>query len=407
MFHFADTVFGCRAASGLRQAVKGYQRRKCILVAVFVVFQVTSSAAQTARLSADSMVHSSKHERSHPQRIFISGHSLTDQPIPRYVAAIAESLGRPLSWNRQYLEGSSIKQRSRGGEAGTPQWSGYSQGIDDRNEPVNVLAEFQKPSRHPDQPYDALLITEQHALLGSLVWNDTVFHLRSFQDRFAAHSTAGITYFYEPWLSLDNKSDPKRWIAYERAAAPVWECIVSQLNQTIGSEGRKDRLVRIPAALALAELIERATATPGVPAVTQSSVRSTVDSLLRDNVHLTPLGAYYVALVTVAVMLEKSPEGAWHPSEVTDRQAAALQRFVAEFVSQQRPTALTLSDCRRYVVRSFLWTFLGYIDAAVWRNEMGYFRSLYLRSKLAAQWMVLFLRDGVSNPFDEAAYKRR
>jgi hypothetical protein len=353
------------------------------------------------------MASSSHQVRPHPQRLFISGHSLTNEPIPSYLADIAQSLGQQHSWNRQYLEGSSIKQRSRGDSIDETQWPGYARGFDFKNDPVNVIMEFQKPTRHPGQPYDALLITEQHAVLGSLVWNDTVFYLRNFQDRFAVHNPKGVTYFFEPWLSLDEKKNPRRWIAYERAAAPVWDCVVSQLDRTIVSEGRKDRIIRIPAALAPADRVERAITKPGVVGITRDNAQATVDSLIQDDVHLTSLGAYYVALVIFAVMFERSPESAWHPADVTAQQAAALQRVAAEFWAQRQPAAMTLSACRRYVLTSFLWKFLGYMDAAYWRSEMSYFRSLYLRTKLAIQWPLLFLGGSVNNPFSEAAYKRR
>jgi hypothetical protein len=383
-------------------------RLTATLIACLILWSQTIRLSAQEKLSPATMPKAQSEEGKRPvQRLFISGHSLTNEPIPSYLEAIAKGFGLPLSWNRQYLEGSSIKQRSLGDGGDTTKRVGYTRGLDYKNAPVNVLMEFQKPSRHPDVPYDALLITEQSALLGSLVWNDTVFYLRKFQDRFAAHNPKGVTYFYEPWLSLDSKNDPNRWITYEKAAAPVWDCIVSEMNRTIVSEGRYDRIVRIPAALALVDLIERATTGPGLLGITRESARSTIDSLVEDDVHLTPLGAYYMALTTFAAIFEQSPEGAWLPSEVTEEQARALQRVAAEFAMQKHPPAMPLSACRDYVLRSFLWKFLGYADQAFWRKERGYFGSLFFRSKLAFQWFTLFRNDSAENPFSEASYKRR
>ena len=342
-----------------------------------------------------------------PQRIFVSGHSLTNEPVPSDLAAIATGFGLPVSWNRQYLEGSSIKQRSRGGEAGVTQWTGYQQGLDSANGRVNVLAEFRRPTHHPDRPYDALLITEQHSLLGTLVWNDTVGHLREFHDRFIESNAYGITYFYEPWLSLDSKSDPKRWIAYERAATPVWRCVVDQTNLRIAAEGRQDRIQSLPAALALAGLIELATQGVGVPAITRDSVRATIDSLVADNVHLTRLGNYYIALVAFTYIFRQSPRGAWHPTDVTAEQARALQDVADILATEPQPAAMPLAACRDYVRKSFMWTYLGYTDATEWRREKGYFGSLYLRFKLALQWWWLFSSAAPSNPFADASDKMR
>ncbi len=336
-----------------------------------------------------------------PQSMFVSGHSLTNKPIPRNVAEIAASFGFPLSWNQQHLDGSSIKQRSRGNASDEAPWTGYAQGIDRSNARIDVLDEF---DRQKGTPYDVLLITEQHHLLGSLIWNDTILHFRDFQRRFAAHNPRGVTHFYEPWLPLDDKSDPRRWIAYEREAAPVWQCVIAEMNSKLVTDGRHDRIVSLPASSALAYLLERATQEPGIEGITRSSVRSTVDSLVSDSVHLTSLGNYYISLVTFASIFSHSVEGAWHPADVTAKQASALQSTANEFVQIPRSQPMQLDECRSYVRRSFLWTYLGYTDKTNWRRERGYFGSLYLRLKLAVQWSLLFASSKSSNPFAEAAY---
>ena len=336
-----------------------------------------------------------------PQSMFISGHSLTNEPIPSNVTEIAAGFGFQLSWNRQHLDGSSIKERSHGGVSGEGQWTGYSQGIDRSNAPIDVLDEFH---RRRAAPYDVLLMTEQHHLLGSLIWNDTIRYLRDYQRRFATHNPIGTIHFYEPWLSLDDKSDPRRWIAYERAAAPVWQCVIAEMNRTLVADGGHDRIVSLPAASALAYLLEQATQKPGIEGITRPSIRSTVDSLVSDDVHLTPLGNYYMALVTFASIFSHSVEDAWHPADVTAEQARALQTTANAFLQMPRSQPMPLDECRSYVRGSFLWTYLGYTDRTNWRRERGYFGSMYLRLKLAAQWTLLFASRKAANPFAEAAY---
>ena len=341
-------------------------------------------------------------------RLFISGHSLTNQPVPMYLEAIAKGAGIDLSWNRQYLEGASIRQRSSGSATNdVDDWSGYTSGLDYRNAPVDVLSEFRRPSRHPELAYDALLITEQHGLLGSLVWNQTARYLRDFHDRFITHNSKGRTYFYESWLSLDSKTDPSRWIAYERAAAPVWRCVVAEINAAIAAEGRSDRIVSLPAAVALAELIERATQGGGVPGVTRETVQATIASLVEDNVHLTNMGSYYVALVTFSYIFQRSPFGAWHPPEISSVQASALQDVAASIVSQPPSAAMPIEVCRDYVRKSFMWTYLSYFHDVFWRNERGYMRALYARLQVSLQWWRLFSSDGPENPLSKSAFKRR
>jgi hypothetical protein len=415
----ADTFLaGIRSATAISRKLVGWLGRGCsvwvlhvltksfamLLCGVALLSQTTLGAAQS---NMKTPVHPPVEQQVRvPQRMFISGHSLTNEPLPSDLAAIAFSLGFQVSWNRQHLEGSSIKQRSRGDASDDAPWTGYSQGVDYANRLIDVLTEFRRPAGHPDQPYDTLLITEQHSLLGSLVWNDTVRHLRDFHDRFIERSPNGLTYFYESWLSLDSKDDPKRWIAYERAAAPVWRCIVEQTNVAIVADGRQDRIRSLPAGLALAGLIERATQGAGLPYITRESVRSTVDSLVADDVHLTRLGNYYMALFTFAYMFRRSPKGAWHPADVTAEQARALQEVAGTVAALPQPQTMPIFACRDYVRRSFLWTYLGYTDATHWRRERGFLGSLYFRFKLAVQWLWLFSSDKPDNPFADAAYRR-
>jgi hypothetical protein len=146
-----------------------------------------------------------------PQRVFFSGHSLLDEPLPSSVAAIAQSLGLPLQQARHTPFGTSM--RDRAGAA-------LPDGV------------------------DTLVVTEQHTLIANLVWNDSVGELTRLHQRFIAASPNGRLWFYASWLNLDNRTNPRRWIAYERAASPVWQCI---------------------AALVFASLFERSPAGAAVP----------------------------------------------------------------------------------------------------------------------------------------------
>ncbi len=118
-------------------------------------------------------------------RIFWSGHSLTDQPVPGDVAAIARSLGHELQWNRQYMSGSSIRDRTRGRDAppGHQGWDGYRQGYSLEGEGLDVIEELRRPRTVSGGPYDALVITEIHWVMQQLLWQDSVRLLRHFHDR--------------------------------------------------------------------------------------------------------------------------------------------------------------------------------------------------------------------------------
>jgi hypothetical protein len=291
-----------------------------------------------------------------PMRLFISGHSLTDQPIPDQLAAIANSLGTTIDWNRQYIAGSSILMRSKGSDTGSSDWSGYRTGLHRNAAEGNPVSELRDPRTILGSYYDALIITEQNGVLSSLTWQNTVRYLRHYHDRLIEGNPLATTYFYESWLGLNDKSDPRRWIAYERMASPIWQCIATRINLSLNVEGRADRIASLPAGAALAELIELAITAPGVPGITLGNSRDSVGSIIKDDVHLTELGSYYIALVSYSTISGKAPWKAWHPTTVTELQANSLQRIAWDFVSKYSSTntPLTLDECRNVLRSSFL-----------------------------------------------------
>lgn len=331
---------------------------------------VTATAAQTTSAA--------------PTRVFVSGHSLTDLPMPDYLARVAASLGTPVFWDRQYMVGSAIKYRARGRDQETG-WAGYRQGDNREGRGMDVVEELR---RHP---YDVLVITEQHGVIDSLVWHDTVRHLRHYHDRFIAGNPKGRSYFYEPWLGIPNKTEVRRWIAYERAAAPLWQCIASRINRSLAAEGRHDRIASLPVSLALAELVERATSGPGVPGITGSSTAETLDRLFHDNVHLKPLGAYYMALVVYAVVFERSPVGAWAPEGVSPQQASSLQRVATEATARDRaaPRALTPQACAAALRGPFVGEYLAHMRDDYWAKlDLSPLRATWrrLRNEFKVRW---------------------
>lgn len=333
--------------------------------------------------------------------VFYSGHSLLDQPLPDYVQKIAESLNIPNQWNRQYLVGSSIQLRTQGVGPSAPGWRGYREGYNRDGEGLNIIAELRSP-KTIDGIYDVLVITEEHTMLDTLIQSNTIRLLRHYHEQFVVGNPAGTTYFYEPWFNVDEKADPRRWIAYERAASPIWQCMATRINVALEREGRSDRIVSLPAGLALAALVERATQDAGLLSITRGTVLETVDSLVGDNVHLRPLGVYYVSLVTYASIFKKTPKGAWYPDGVTREQAHTLQDFAWGFVSRyyENYRPLSLEQCRDRLSTDEgiapLWLF---IREAYWRKEMGALRSYVRYRRRVGASKQLFTARSAENPF--------
>lgn len=337
-----------------------------------------------------------------PQRVFISGHSLVDQPLPDHLARIAESLGQPLQWNRQYVVGSTIHDRTRGRDRESG-WAGYATGLNREGQGLDVIQEFRRPRTTDGQPYDTLIVTEQHGVLESIVMRDTVRLLRHYHERFIEGNAHGQTWFYEPWLGVIDKRDPSRWLAYERAAAPIWQCVLTRINTSLAAEGRADRLRPLPASLALATLVERAVQGK-VPGLAAQSAEGVMNLLFRDHVHLTPLGAYYMALSVYAATFGRSPAGAWAPPQVSPPLAAALQQLAWEAVSteQNRRTPLPLEKCGA-ALKALAPVYFEHKRDDYWAQQEASLLNTYRRLRQEAEWRWRLWRHFDGDPFRYSA----
>jgi hypothetical protein len=312
--------------------------------------------------------------------VFWSGHSLTDPPIPDFVAEISRSLGIEAGWNRHSMAGGSLLDRTRGRPPQENGWAGYRQGYNRDSEDMDVVTEFLNPRTIAGDHYDVLVITEVHDLLWPLLHRDTVRLLRHYHERFLEGNAAGQTFFYQAWLGLADLEDPSSWIEYERAASPVWQCVATRVNASLEFEERQDRIGFIPAGLALAELVERAVSEPGLPGISAATPGATVQGLFSDDVHLTRLGAYYIALVTHALIHGSLPSDTWRPDDIEPEQAQTLQRAATEFVAGYRNTnvPLELAECSAYMRDQFA--------AHYWRYEIGWRHQQTLRANGKPSW---------------------
>ena len=281
-------------------------------------------------------------------RLFFSGHSLTDNPLPDYVASIAQSLSTQVWWNQQMMLGSPIRVRTRGNDSNATAFPGYSMGKNRSGSGMNVVSELRQPQTISGQRYDTLILTERHDIVNTLMWENTVAYARHYHERLIEGNPQANTYLYHSWLGVPDKNNPTNWIAYERTVAPAWQCIATRINQSIRLAGRSDQMVYLPAGLALASLVEQATQGSGVAGVTGATIRQTMDRIFSDDVHLTSLGAYYMALVNYASVYRRSPVGAWAPVGVTAAQAQSLQAVAWQAVASHYGTFSPpdLAQCR-------------------------------------------------------------
>lgn len=318
-----------------------------------------------------------------PRRLFISGHSLTDRPMPDMIAAMAEKAGRPIVWERQHIGGSTIKRRSAGAD-GTPADSGYAAGTDRDGKPIDMAAAFKAQGG-----YDTLLITEWHRVLDALEREGTVRHLREVQNRFIQANPTGTTYFYAPWADLVDHRDPRAWIAFERGASPVWQCVVRRVNDGLARQSHQDRIRFVPASLALANLVAELTSPASGPGFEKMPPQEIVALLFSDNVHLTELGTYFVALVTYGMVFEGDIGSAWAPASLDPTRAATLRGSAARFLERWKAGGAlpAKADCNA-ITLDFIPAYTAFMRDTYAIPEVGTFRASVrrIRDRLRMMW---------------------
>ena len=340
--------------------------------------------------------------------VFWSGHSLTASPIPDYVASLSEASGTAMGWNYHInpAAGASLEDRTRGQPLQANGWAGYRQGYNRGGSEVDVIHELRTAESIGGGPYDALVITELNDVMWTLLERDSVRLLRHYHERFIDGNPDGQTHFYQAWLSVDDARNPRNWIAHERAAAAVWQCLATRVNFSLAAEGRSDQLAFLPAGLALAELVEQAISPEGLAGISAGSNKATLKELMTDNVHLEPLGSYYIALVSHAFIRPDAVQPHWHPPEVSAEQAASLQRVATEFAQAFRANnqPLDLEACRAYIRDSFAERYWRYLESTRDYSELAWYAALRKHATSKARqwrntrrWQQAFAED-IDNP---------
>jgi hypothetical protein len=335
------------------------------------------------------------------QRLFISGHSLTDPPIPQHLVSIAAGRGDVLQWNMQSIAGSPILERTLGPDA---KMGGYREGSNREGRGMDVLKEWSTPATVQGGLYDTLLVAEQHGVLGALTWHQAVRTLAGIHDRFIEANPLGKTWYYESWLGLDNKDDPKRWVAYEREASKAWHCVAAKANARLERIARTDRIAVLPMSLAMAFFVERAVAGK-VPGISSGSPRATLDRIFTDDVHLTPVGAYYAASVAYAVMWGRTAEGAPPPTGIDAGVATVLQGEAWAFATTHRATSASMQPsmlaCREHLRGGFIHQHWAYVRDTTWLREHGRLGAYRRYVEQWFRWHLTVRRRGPANPFND------
>lgn len=279
-----------------------------------------------------------------PQSLFISGHSLTDNPLAEYIEHIAQQKGHTLPWNQQIGIGSPVRVRTSGGVmpgSGSNSWAGYSTGKNRSGSDMNVISEFRNPSTLGSvTQYDAVLLTERHDLLSTIQWELSIPLLRHYHEQARAGSPNVTTYYYHSWLGIRNMDDPQVWLRHEREVLQIWRCVANKVNQSLQRDGLPENIKVIPAGWGLTRVVEAMIA-GNVPGFDSGSTRARLDAFFSDDVHLNRDGVFYVAALSYAIMFGESPAGISMPQGVSAIAGPALAQIAWEHVQTYQNTYTT------------------------------------------------------------------
>lgn len=184
--------------------------------------------------------------------------------------------------------------------------------------------------------YGALVMTEMVSLRDAILYMESI----PYAAKWAAEAVAGNPeieiFLYETWHGLTDQPD---WL--ERLPGDLQEMWSQILWSAARGAGRPVWL--IPAGQVMASLVAEAEGNGGIAELKQRQ------DLFSDNIHLSDLGLYVVALTHYAVIYGKSPVGLPHQLMRADgtplrapspELAARMQEIVWEVVTRQPWTGL-------------------------------------------------------------------
>ncbi|MCF8483678.1 MAG: hypothetical protein K9G71_00605 [Rhodobacteraceae bacterium] len=255
--------------------------------------------------------------------ILFVGHSLIGTDLPDLVEGGMRQMREPATVSAQIINGAPLKFNFENSQG--------AQGVDGKVE----LAKGQT---------DVLILTEAIPLATQIQWNDTAGQIAAYAALARGANPDVRVFVYETWHS--RTSGPGTVIEGDDGAGLPWrDRLTADLSQweSVVRDGARlsdTQVSLIPGGQAMA-LLSESVAEGKVPGVTS------MDTFFSDDIHLSAKGTYYMALVHLAAITGKSPEGLpaqltrrWKSREavVPDDLARVLQRLAWQAVSTYTPS---------------------------------------------------------------------
>lgn len=221
-----------------------------------------------------------------PMRVFHIGHSLVGREMPGFLAQMAQhSYESQLGWGTTLREHWEERLTINGFET------------------ENAHPRY-RPAREAlaSGDYDALILTEMSSVEDSLRWHATPNYIAEWAKAARAGRPDIRVYLYQSWRNLDT---PGGWEAQTRADLQTF-WVNEFLRRAWAAGSGPVHLIPAGAVLVAAALAAEAGQIPGV--TEREAFFSITPEGLRDNVHMSDLGAWLVALTHYAVLYHALPE---------------------------------------------------------------------------------------------------
>jgi len=266
-----------------------------------------------------------------PMRVYHLGHSLVGPDIPHLLAQFA---GPGHRFNVQRGSGTSLRAH----------W--------EESEPILDFDQVNQPPvwRDPKEAftagdYDAIILTEMVELRDALRYFDAADYLHRWAHLARDGNPQVRIYLYETWHRLD---DPDGWL--DRIDADLDHLWLGRLTAKDAAAAPDHPIYLIPGGQALAATARAAEAgeIPGL--TTRQDLFDRADDGSLDQIHLSPLGAYIVALTHYSVLYHRTPIGLPHQVTLADGTsitaldadaAHAVQALVWQVVTRLPRTGLS------------------------------------------------------------------
>lgn len=265
-----------------------------------------------------------------PLKVGMVGHSLLNHEVPQILRLIAASRGKSIEVFEQITNGATINAN----------WNHHAQ-AETHPEMTKTYGDLREEMGKAKPPFDVLVLTERVAIKDAIEWEDTLGYTVTWRNHALKFNPKAKVYHYATWVGFRNGDwwkdipDAATWRARTVADGQV----LTQLAAKATKDPRSTKgapIGMVPGHRAMALLFD------ALEGGKLPWLGKNIRAVMADDIHLKPIGNYYIACVMYGTLFQDSPMGAtgitkgiWgHPlTNLSQSQAADLQRLAWQAVT--------------------------------------------------------------------------